>query len=87
MIKLPEIWKMRDEVWAPADLPDLRIKIFDCLLFDSQVGRCGDYQHRPDFCRSYTCLYDSGLSAPAQIEKTRQAEFLKIIPIKRYQSK
>ncbi|KKS67682.1 MAG: hypothetical protein UV36_C0004G0007 [Parcubacteria group bacterium GW2011_GWC2_42_6] len=85
---IPDIFKIRSEVWASVSAPDSKIKIFDCLLFDSKTGKCRDYENRPKTCRNSTCLADGSTeSIRDQVEKTRQAEFLKIIPIRRCQPK
>ncbi len=44
------------EIYIPESRPDtVRLHTFECLNFDSENGRCLDYENRPEICRNTKC--------------------------------
>lgn len=74
-----DLWKKKEELLVPTDNPEDKLETYDCKNFDSETGKCLDYENRPDICKRSGCVDpDSTESESEQFKKASDKKFFKI---------
>jgi Fe-S-cluster containining protein len=54
-----KIWKKRNEILIPEnEIDTVRLEAYDCDNFDNEIGKCKDYENRPEVCKNTSCIKD-----------------------------
>lgn len=73
------LWTKRQEILVPEDQVSVKLETYDCKNFDSETGKCKDYEHRPEICKNSGCIDpESQESVDEQHCKLKGKKFLKI---------
>lgn len=75
-----DVWEETGEILIPESHPEtVAIKVFKCVNYDKDAGRCKDYENRPDTCRNTSCIdLESKKSIDEQHKKMINEQFFKI---------
>jgi Fe-S-cluster containining protein len=76
-----KIFTSRGEILRPKENPEITIKTFNCVNYDSVLKKCLDHENRPDMCRNSSCIEDQKGDIDKQHDKaTSPNKFIKIFP-------
>ncbi|MCC6639434.1 YkgJ family cysteine cluster protein, partial [Candidatus Falkowbacteria bacterium] len=72
-----QVFTQNQKVLIPASNPDKgRVLTFKCKNFDSETGRCLDYNNRPEICKNTMCVKSSDENIDESIKRFTHNIFL-----------